>query len=978
MPPPNSQESFPTELLQQSVVDDTIEGAIQKTILNFLKENWLQLTDQKTSKIFAAFNEAFWVSRQTVFKMDTATGVFGKRIRPRNSQTELLLASFKNMLAQFQFIPFFPDSVKGDLQLIPLKIKNAESGSMLYGITDSFCLDVIGQNPIEFSVYLGDGRSLRDLRRMIEENADIRALKDVFGYLEDVSYSLFPLLPYHQIERGEDHLSLTIRKTIHDEICQLKITVEGLRHTSTQELDIRESINPKVFSYFLLDEAESNLAEGDKGWNLLKKIPKKTHEWFEKKHLRFRRFTESGEETRGIPLPEENKYGFIPPQYEKYWNTHKKDLVIIEILVPRYTIVTPKSGASLKIVIEYTLDTTKYHYSPKPVKLNNIFKKEVLEFIYLLQNAKSLEGLVDEKIMSLLNMLEAAYRSLSFLIMDETVVAGAFTYLTYFGRDTVFTYLLLKPFLQTCTQQKMVQHLLNRANQDGEAAHEIDSRVLKGREDHYDYRMRDTDFLMAISAFELLQEMNEDEIKAFLNYQEADNRYNIYTRDSDKFLTNAVVIFRNLNRILNTIAQNDLIPLKRENDPSSANWRDAVNSFSRGTYPYDVNAVWVPHLLCLLEAFVNNGGKKAILLDLLVKIKASFLRESYDQIEYFFRSEKDVLRKMIDTWMVKTKKKFAVRYSLDEWRTRLKTFYNEPENQNSSVQDLKKMKIGYYLREHGLGKVWFTAEEFLDDKKWEDRMLYQIMHLKGKFFLPNGNPFPKGIRTYVMALDRDKKPIPIMHSDLGFEAFTKSMRGEKIEKELILPTELPIPLGGLAILDKNGESLGFSVANPMLADKNGYELLLTPREKKKGVDPRALSPWKLLGKNAYHGWGAVWEVMIDFMIAALQDADLQSQDYLKKHYWWLLENYTRFPRVRNKEVLGFKYYSNYEDWFLTEATVEKFEINDLQVFNSAGRLRVLLKSLIPGVTKFWLFKQMDKRNRKSKNGIILKKPVCQT
>ncbi len=269
------------------------------------------------------------------------------------------------------------------------------------------------------------------------------------------------------------------------------------------------------------------------------------------------------------------------------------------------------------------------------------------------------------------------------------------------------------------------------------------------------------------------------------------------------------------------------------------------------------------------------------------------------------------------------------------------------------------MKIGYYLREHGQGRVWFTAEDFLDDRKWENSMQYQFELLPDNFFLPDGNPFPNGIHTYAMALDKDKNPIPIMHSDLGFEAFTKSMRKEHIEKELILPVELPLSLGGLAIIDRNGESLGFTVANPMLANRNGYELLLTPAEKNRGIDPKILSPWNLIGKNEYHGWGAIWEVMIDFMVAALQDADIQNHTYLKNYYWWVLENYTQYPRVRNKEVLGFKYNDNYKDWLLTESTIEKFEINDLQAFNAAGRLRVLLKALIPGITTFWLFKREE-------------------
>lgn len=954
-----SHYSFLSSLLQQSIVDD-VEDAFPKTILSFLKDLWFQLSGKKFSEIFAASHEGLWVSHHTILKLDPETGVFGKRIRARNSQSELFLALFKNIIAQFRFSPFFPDSVKGNLQLIPLKVKDPKIGSITYGTTDSFNLEVEGNYPVEFFIYLGDGRSLRDLQRMIEINADIRALKDMFGYLADDSSNVFPLIPYEKIESHKDCLSLIIKKIILDETYQLKVTMKGLDYTALESLKIQKDENLKVFSYFVLDEVESYLNEGDKGWDLLKQITKKSPGWFEEKQLRLRHFSENGEEIKVIPTPKKYKPCSLPPHYKKYRDFYKKDIEIVEILVPVYKIVALKSDTSFRIDIEFTVETTKDRFRPKPVKLSDIFQKRVLEFIHLLQDAKSIEGLAGEKIMSLLNMLEVAYRSLSFLIMDNTVVAGAFNYLTYFGRDTVFTHLLLKPFLLVFIQQKMVQQLLNRANQEGEAAHEIDSRIHRGKEDHYDYRMRDTDFLTTISTFELLNEMDDEEMKAFLNHTDNNNRYTIVSQKPDSLLNNATVIFRNLKNVLTIINRNGFISLKRKNDPSSANWRDAVNSFSRGTYPYDVNAVWVPYLLRLLVLFKNTIHKKNILFCLLSKTKQSFPEENFDHIESFLHSENEEIKKKMERWVTRMKKAFLITYSLDEWRMRLKNFYNEPENQDSSIQDLKKMKIGYYLREHGMGKVWFTAEEFLDDKKWEDSLRFQFQYLEERFFLPNGNPFPKVIRTYTMALDKNKKPIPILHSDLGFEAFTQSMRKEQIEEELILPTELPIPLGGLAIVDKNGESLGFSVANPMLSNKNGYELLLTPWEKKIGVDPKSLSPWKLLEKNAYHGWGAVWEVMIDFMVAALQDTDLQNHDYLKKHYWWLLENYTRFPRVRNREVLGFKYNGDYEDWFLTEATVEKFEINDLQAFNAAGRLRVLLKSLIPGVTNFWLFKQLNK------------------
>ncbi|MDR4507852.1 MAG: hypothetical protein MRJ65_06385 [Candidatus Brocadiaceae bacterium] len=944
-------------LLKQSTVDD-VDGAFPKTILNFLKESWLTLSDQNTSEIFGTYREALWVSRQTMLKMDPVSGVFGKRIRARNGKSELLLALFKNMIAEFKFTPFFPDSVKGDMLIIPLKAIDAKTENIRYGLTSSFCLYFEGFNPIEFSVYLGDGRCLRDLQRMTEENADIRALKDVFGFIEDTEYNLFPLIQNQEIERYEDRLSLTLKKSILGETYQLKITITGLQGTSLDSLKILEDPVSLVFSYFVLDEVETVINEGEKGWDLLKQITQKSPEWFEKKQLRFRQFVKNGKEIKELISANTCKSTPLPHQYKRHWNFQKNNLNVVEILAPRYKIIAPETGASFKIDIKFLVETTEELYRPKPVNLSDIFTKKALAYIHFLQNAKSLGCLAGEKIMSLLNMLELSYRSLSFLIMNNTVLAGAFTYLTYFGRDTVFSHLLLKPFLRMSIQQKIVQQLLNRAHQDGEAAHEIDTRVLKGKEHHYDYRMTDTDFLMTISTFELLNEMNNEELKTFLNHKDIDNRYNVNSQRPDNLLDNATVIFRNLNHILTLIDRCDFIPLKRAYDPSSANWRDAVNSFSRGTYSYDVNAVWIPHIFHLLGYFLKDTLKKNIVFDFLASAKQNFPHESFDCIESFFHAGHEETDKKITIWTERMKKTFAISYSLEKWRAQLKNFYNDPENHDDdSIQDLKKMKIGYYLREHGQGKVWFNAEEFLDDKKWEDRLQFQFEHLEGKFFLPNGNPFPKMIRTYVMGLDKNKKPIPVLHSDLGFEAFVKSMRREKIEEELILPTELPISLGGLAIIDKNGENLGFTVANPMLSDKSGYALLLSPQEKKNGVDPQSLSPWKLLGKNAYHGWGAVWEVMIDFMVSALQDTDLQSQEYLKRHYWWLLENYTRYSRVRNREVLGFKYNSNYEDWFLTEATVEKFEINDLQAFNAAGRLRIVLKALVPGSTNFWIFKQ---------------------
>lgn len=644
-------------LLQQSVVDD-IEGAFPKTILTFLKNIWLQLAGKRTSKIFATYHEALWVSHSTILKLDPEAGVFGKRIRARDGESELLFAFFKNVIAQFKFSPFFPDSVKGDMQIVPIKLDDVKSERIMYGVTDLFNLSVEGNLPIEFLVYMGLGRSLRDLRRMVEVNADIRALKDMFGFLADDSSNIFPLIHYQKIEDHKDHVSLTIKKNILDEIYQVKTTMRGIRGKYPQGLKIQKDKDPRVFSYFVLDEVESHLRKSDKGWDLLNEIAQKEPKWFEKRQVRLRHFARNGEEITVVPLPEGYKPCTVPLQYKRYLDSYKKDIVIIEILVPVYKIIIPASGIRFGIDIEFTVNTTKGRYRPRPIKLFNIFNKDTLECIHLLQDAKSVENLAAEKIRSLLNMLEVAYRSVTFLIMDNTVVAGAFNYLSYFGRDTVFTHLLLKPFLHIFAQKKMIQQLLNRSNREGEAAHEIDSRVSRGKEDHYDYRMRDTDFLMAISTFELLNEMDNEEMKTFLNYRDINNRYNIISLRPDTLLDNASVIFRNLENILTIIDRNNLVSLKREDDPSSANWRDAVNSFSRGTYPYDVNVVWIPHLLHLLKSFRNDIKKCNILFHFLIRTKLSSPGEHFDQITSFFLSGKEEIEKKTREWVNRTKKMF--------------------------------------------------------------------------------------------------------------------------------------------------------------------------------------------------------------------------------------------------------------------------------------------------------------------------------
>ena len=202
---------------------------------------------------------------------------------------------------------------------------------------------------------------------------------------------------------------------------------------------------------------------------------------------------------------------------------------------------------------------------------------------------------------------------LSFLAYRQKFLAGSWRFDTYFGRDTLMSLRLLMPVLQPNAIEDALASVLARLSSDGEVAHEEDigefavlanAKAGRGRSDtpSYDYRMVDSDFMLAPVAAAWLLESPRGRARAaaFLASKGSDG-----VSEGDRLVRNfAFVVARSAAFAADPTVAN-LIGLK----PGRMNgqWRDSEEGLGRGKYAYDVNAVWVSAALDAIERFDRAG-----------------------------------------------------------------------------------------------------------------------------------------------------------------------------------------------------------------------------------------------------------------------------------------------------------------------------------------------------------------------------------
>lgn len=214
--------------------------------------------------------------------------------------------------------------------------------------------------------------------------------------------------------------------------------------------------------------------------------------------------------------------------------------------------------------------------------------------------------------------------SLSFLSYTDKLTAGAWRFLTYFGRDSAISMLLMAPILSSGVGSALeagIAAALERINRtDGSVAHEETvgdyATYLNKQEGSpstnpvYDYKMVDTDFFLPIILAEYLIENPIGRARAgeFLATK-------VSSVDPDNSgLTFGELAALNAGKIMNMTAafaapggqkKENLIKLK-EGEPVGQ-WRDSNDGLGGGRYPYDVNTAIAPAGLRAIAALSREG-----------------------------------------------------------------------------------------------------------------------------------------------------------------------------------------------------------------------------------------------------------------------------------------------------------------------------------------------------------------------------------
>ncbi|MFH1777823.1 MAG: AAA domain-containing protein [Candidatus Omnitrophota bacterium] len=507
-------------------------------------------------------------------------------------------------------------------------------------------------------------------------------------------------------------------------------------------------------------------------------------------------------------------------------------------------------------------------YAPlTPLSREEIFKQDYLRY---------LEYEERENPEKYKKQLEPLVRTLEFLVYKEKMLTGSWRFLLrYPGRDALIVARALKPILQDEIYEMIIQNALDTVNDQGEVLqmeavgeHAAYIRVEKmvkllENDDNYkispqeerrlnpdileelaglitagtnpyfeEYDLKDDNLIMAIVVAEYLQGLEGQAREEFLSQKNAREE------------TNQETILRNWNFILTQAeklieAQADetmeryegLISIDADNLKLRMNWWDWMESLARGKYAFDVNCIWMPQALSsILET------AKIVDLDMMIgtagDLELSTVSEFLNILSNTGEDAQEINQR-INTWQ-DNDQHFLVHLTVEEWRDRLRNFYESLPKDHPKRDTLLATKLpGNWI-----------VEQFVYEGK-----------------IPRG--FENGISYPALALDAKGNPIAVMHNDLIFRLWLKKLPAEEI-LQIISLLYLPYAAGGL-LLNRR-----IVASNPMLDDERVEHPLLLPDEKKEDL----MSTWKSLDENSYHG--IVWPWLEQVLLLSLNEQSKQA------------------------------------------------------------------------------------------------------
>jgi hypothetical protein len=212
---------------------------------------------------------------------------------------------------------------------------------------------------------------------------------------------------------------------------------------------------------------------------------------------------------------------------------------------------------------------------------------------------------------------------LSFLSYSTKLLAGAWRFLTYFGRDSMISLLLLQPVLsegQGGAIEAVIGAVLERINRtDGSVCHEETigdyatylnlQNKITSTAPQYDYKMVDSDYYLPIVMQNYFVQSAAGQSRSVAFFST-----NATVAPDNAGLSYADLALINAEKIMNTSApfareggqiKDNLIHLKE--GQIVGEWRDSTYGIGGGRIPYDVNTALVPAALRAIGMLASSG-----------------------------------------------------------------------------------------------------------------------------------------------------------------------------------------------------------------------------------------------------------------------------------------------------------------------------------------------------------------------------------
>lgn len=424
-----------------------------------------------------------------------------------------------------------------------------------------------------------------------------------------------------------------------------------------------------------------------------------------------------------------------------------------------------------------------------------------------------------------------AAQELSYLTYKSKFLVGGWRYLSYYGRDDLFSIKMLMQVLKSGPIESVFNSVFERMYLKGTNT-DPDTKVEEGDicnqetisdfasfvnienkhpelgdKKHYGYGLIDNGFLLlpALSSYFLETAQGKDRAKLLL--ERTRQKPDSAGGQGDNKITYMELLEKNANQVLNKakpfVENPSLKNLIHFSDAhSSGNWRDSQYGNAYGEIPFDVNVVYVPAAL----RAISDLCEKSILN------KDKFYSQA---------------KKYAEVWESSVDKYFEV---------------------SKPVNELYDQVLQYTHWANLSDSLIYSQGPFNGSQPFDDAAKDMV----GGGFLKEGNDSSNSNHTfYALALKSSGERLGILHSDIGLKLiYSNNVTESYMEK--VADALLPFPLGLTT-------PIGMVIANPAFSGNPYY--------------------FPMLDRNQYHGsvmWGWQMAVMANGLSKQLASCGIES------------------------------------------------------------------------------------------------------